>query len=263
MTQNDKVCLVIGAGRGIGGAVGKKFAKHGFHACLVRRSDGKQLKNLVDSIIADGYTSSGFLLNAIETNKIENLIDQIESDIGPIEAAFYNLGAQIGNKCLAETSYKTFERGWRLGTFGLFRLAQTLLPKMVERKKGTIIVTSSTAAVRGNEQQHSHAAAMGGRRMLCQTLNAEFGPKGIHIAHVIVDGAVEAPDTLGKMLGTEAFAKLKIERGGEKNGLLIPEHIANTYMHLYKQHPSTWTHEMDLRSAKDIPWWNTRKSDNW
>ena len=263
MKKDNKVCLVIGAGRGIGGAVGKKFAQNGFHACLVRRSDAEQLKTLVDSIVTEGFDSTGFLLNAIETNKIEDLVEQIESEIGPIDVAVYNLGAQIGNKSLIETSYKTFERGWRLGTFGLFKLAQALLPKMVEREKGTIIVTSSTASVRGNEQQHSHAAAMGGRRMLCQTLNAEFGPKGIHIAHVIIDGAVEAPDTLGKMLGNAAFEKLKAERGGEKNGLLIPEYIADTYMHLFRQHPSTWTHEIDLRSGKDTPWWNTKKSDNW
>ena len=263
MQNNKKVCLVIGAGRGIGGAVGKKFAQKGFHACLVRRSDSTELKNLVDSITADGFNSSGFLLNAILEHKIEELVEHIETEIGPIEAAFYNLGAQIGNRSLQETSYKTFERGWKLGTFGLFRLAHALIPKMVGRKKGTIIVTSSTAAVRGNEQQHSHAAAMGGRRMLCQTLNAEFGPKGIHIAHVIVDGAVEAPDTLGKMLGKEAFDKLKKERGGEKHGLLMPDHIAETYLHLFNQHPSTWTHEIDLRSAKDTPWWNTKKTDNW
>ena len=88
---------------------------------------------------------------------------------------------------------------------------------MVERKKGTIIVTSSTAAVRGNEQQHSHAAAMGGRRMLCQTLNAEFGPKGIHIAHVIVDGAVEAPDTLRENARECGVRKIKSRaRWGKK-----------------------------------------------
>ena len=110
MKKDNKVCLVIGAGRGIGGAVGKKFAQDGFHACLVRRSDGQQLKTLVDSIITDGFDSTGFLLNAIEPNKIEDLVEQIESEIGPINAAFYNLGAQIGNKSLVETSYKTFER---------------------------------------------------------------------------------------------------------------------------------------------------------
>ena len=127
---------------------------------------------------------------------------------------------------------------------------------MVERGKGSILVTSSTAAVRGNAGQHSHAAAMGGRRMLCQSLNAEFAAQGIHVAHIIVDGSVDAPDTLGKMLGAEMFAKLR-ETQGAKDGLLLPEKVAETYFHLAQQHRSVWTHEIDLRCYTDIPWWNS------
>jgi len=92
---------------------------------------------------------------------------------------------------------------------GLYRLASAVCPPMCARGTGTLLVTSATASVRGSAGQHSHAAAMGGRRMLCQTLNAEFAPKGIHVAHVIIDGAVDAPDTLGKMLGPERFQLLR------------------------------------------------------
>ena len=127
---------------------------------------------------------------------------------------------------------------------------------MVAREKGTLIVTSSTAAVRGNGGQHSHAAAMGGRRMLCQTLNAEFSPKNIHVAHVIIDGAVDAPDTLGKMLGPTKFQKLREDIGLENDGLLLPEKVADTYYHIAQQHRSAWAHEIDLRSFSDTPWWN-------
>ena len=127
---------------------------------------------------------------------------------------------------------------------------------MVERGKGSIIVTSATAAVRGNAGQHAHAAAMGARRMLCQSLNAEFGPKGLHIAHVLVDGAVDAPDTLGKMLGEEQFKALRETRGMENDGLILPEKVADTYLHLAQQHRSTWTHELDIRSFTDLAWWN-------
>jgi NAD(P)-dependent dehydrogenase (short-subunit alcohol dehydrogenase family) len=127
---------------------------------------------------------------------------------------------------------------------------------MEARGKGTILVTSSTAAMRGNEGQHSHAAAMGGRRMLCQSLNAEFASKGIHVVHIVIDGAVDAPDTLGKMLGPERFAQLRETRGKEHDGLMLPTQIAETYLHLAKQHRSTWTHELDLRAFSDRPWWN-------
>ena len=92
--------------------------------------------------------------------------------------------------------------------------------------------------------------------MLCQTLNAEMGPKGIHIAHVLIDGAVDAPDTLGKMLGPEQFQALRESRGLEHDGLMLPEKIAETYLHLAQQHRSTWTHEIDLRSFTDLAWWN-------
>ncbi len=165
----------------------------------------------------------------------------------------YNIGAQIGHRALADTPARTFELGWRLGTFGLFRLAQAVLPRMVQRGGGTLIVTSATAAVRGNAGQHSHAAAMGGRRMLCQTLNAEFAPQGIHIAHVLIDGPVDAPDTLGKMLG-DAFEPFKAAKG--EDGLLDPVAVAETYWQLAQQPRSAWTHEIDLRPWSDTPWWN-------
>jgi NAD(P)-dependent dehydrogenase (short-subunit alcohol dehydrogenase family) len=250
------VCLVIGAGAGIGGNVAKRFAMEGYHACLCRRSDQDGLDKMVAQIEEAGGSASGQLLNAIEENTIEDLVTDIETNIGPIEVAVYNLGAQIGNRSLPDTSPKAFEMGWRLGTFGLYRLASAVTPKMVERGKGTILVTSATAAVRGNAGQHSHAAAMGGRRMLCQSLNAEFSSKGIHVAHILIDGAVDAPDTLGKMLGPKAFQKLRETRGMEHDGLMLPERIADTYFHVAQQHRSVWTHEMDLRAFSDLAWWN-------
>jgi len=250
------VCLVIGAGAGIGGNVGKRFAQEGYHAVLCRRSDETGLRDLVASIENEGGSASGYLLNAIEDDSIEARVAAVEANIGAVEVAVYNLGAQIGDRSLANTSYKAFEMGWRLATFGLFRLASTLCPLMQKRGKGTILVTSATAAVRGNAGQHSHAAAMGGRRMLCQTLNAEFAPKGIHVAHILIDGAVDAPDTLGKMLGPEGFQQLRETRGMEHDGLMLPTQIADTYFHLAGQHRSTWTHELDMRSFSDRPWWN-------
>jgi len=250
------VCLVIGAGAGIGGHVGKRFASEGYHAVLCRRSDEEGLQKLVSDIENAGGTASGFLLNASEPDSLEERIAAVEAGIGPIEVVVFNLGAQIGDRALADTSYKAFELGWRLATFGLFRLATAVCPLMEKRAKGTILVTSATAAVRGNKGQHSHAAAMGGRRMLCQTLNAEFAPKGIHVAHILIDGAVDAPDTLGKMLGPENFQKLREARGLEHDGLLVPSEVANTYFHLANQHRSAWTHEIDLRAFSDRPWWN-------
>ncbi len=250
------VCLVIGAGAGIGGTVGKRFAREGYHAVLCRRTDQDGLNTLVQDIESEGGSASGQLLNAVEADGIEDLVAGVEADIGPIEVVVFNLGAQIGNRALADTTYKAFEIGWRMATFALFRVASAVCPLMEERGTGTILVTSATAAVRGNKGQHSHAAAMGGRRLLCQSLNAEFGPKGIHIAHILIDGAVDAPDTLGKMLGPEKFQELRESRGMANDGLMLPEKIADTYYHIAQQHRSTWSHEIDMRSFSDLPWWN-------
>ena len=250
------VCLVVGAGAGIGGTTGKRFAAEGYHSVLCRRSDQEGLNNLVADIQADGNDATGFLFNVTNEGAIETLIATVEKDIGPIEVVIFNLGAQIGDRDLSDTSYKAFERCWHIATFSLFRTASVVCPLMVYRGKGSIIVTSATAAVRGNAGQHAHASAMGGRRMLCQSLSAEFGPKGLHIAHVIIDGAVDAPDTLGKMLGEERFKALRETRGMEHDGLILPEKVADTYLHLAKQHRSTWTHELDIRSFTDLAWWN-------
>jgi len=97
---------------------------------------------------------------------------------------------------------------------------------------------------------------MAGRRVLCQSLNAEYGAKGIHVVHVLIDGAVDAPDTLGRMLGADGFRRLREERGLEKDGLLLPAEIADTYFHLAQQYRSAWTQELDLRPYADKPWWN-------
>ncbi len=249
------VCFVMGAGAGIGGTAGRRFAREGYHAVLCRRSDEDGLNALVAGIHEEGGDASGFLLNAVKDHAIEDQIAHVEEEIGPIEVMIYNLGAQIGDRALADTSYKAFELGWRMATFGLFRTASAVCPRMAERGVGTLIVTSATAAARGNAGQHSHAAAMGGRRMLCQTLNAEFAAKGIHVAHVLVDGSVDAPDTLGKMLGPEQFEALRSTKGAA-DGLILPEQVAETYLHLVRQHRSTWTFELDVRAYSDKAWWN-------
>lgn len=250
-----KVCLVIGAGAGIGGTVGAKFAANGYHAALCRRSDAEGLEKLVSGIQEAGGSASGHMLNAVEDGAIETLVEEVEK-IGPIEVVLFNLGAQIGNRSLEQTALKTFELGWRMACMGLFRVAKAVIPAMEARGSGTLLVTSATSSVRGNAGQHSHAAAMGGRRMLCQTLNAEYASKGIHVAHIIVDGAVDAPDTLGKLLGPELFEKLRDAKGKEKDGLLLPIEMAETYYHIAHQHRSAWTHELDMRAHSDLAWWN-------
>lgn len=254
MTDNRKpVCLVLGAGAGIGGNTAKRFAAGGYHAVLARRSDEEGLARLVAEIEAEGGSATGTLLDAVQDGTIEGLVERVERDIGPIEVCLFNLGAQIGNRPFFDTPHKAFELGWRMTSFALFRLGQAMLPAMVERGRGTLLVTSATSAMRGNAGQHSHAAAIGGRRMLCQTLNAEFAPQGVHVAHIVVDAAVDAPDTLGKLLG-DKFEAYKASKG--EDGVLDPAALAETYWHLAHQPRSCWSFEVDVRPWTDTPWWN-------
>jgi NAD(P)-dependent dehydrogenase (short-subunit alcohol dehydrogenase family) len=128
----QKTCLVIGAGAGIGGTVGKRFAEGGYHAALCRRSDVDGLNGMVEDFKASGLSASGHLLNAVDDGALENVIEEVEA-IGPIDTVLYNLGAQIGNRSLDDTPLKTFELGWRMACFGLFRVAKVLVPLMIER----------------------------------------------------------------------------------------------------------------------------------
>ena len=156
------VCLILGAGSGIGGNTARVFANSGYHVHLCRRSDSKGLDELIKSInIENENMASGEILNLIEDHIFEDLINRVELNYGPIEVCILNLGAQIGTKMLAETTEKQFTLGWKMTQLTLFKLSKVLLPKMTERKKGALIVTSSTASVRGNEGQLSHSAAMG------------------------------------------------------------------------------------------------------
>eukprot|EP00750_Incisomonas_marina_P025197 INCI5346.4.p1 GENE.INCI5346.4~~INCI5346.4.p1 ORF type:complete len:230 (-),score=34.93 INCI5346.4:60-749(-) len=204
------VVLVVGAGRGIGATVAAKFAKEGFTACLVRRSDRARLDESVESIQAQGGEAHGFLLDATKATAVETLVDEIESDIGPISCCVYNLGANMGIRDLADTSSKIFSRALDLGVFGGFLVSSAVLPRMQERGHGSFFFTGATAGMRGNAGHAAHAAGMFARRGFAQSLPHEFWPKGVHVAHVVVDGLVDAPDTVGKVF-PEMFEAAKAE----------------------------------------------------
>ena len=159
------VCLVMGAGAGIGGTVGARFAKGGYHAVLCRRSDREGLDRLVQNIHDDGGDVTGMMLNAVEPDAIEDCIAAVERDIGPVEVLIYNLGAQVGNRSLDETTYKTFELGWRMATFGLFRAAKSVKTVCAQGLRHwpritPILWPSTTRPVRSCRQIHGTALPM-------------------------------------------------------------------------------------------------------
>ena len=241
--MKEKVALIIGAGDATGGAIARRFAREGYTACVTRRSLDK-LQPLLERIRADGGTAHGFASDARREEEVVALVEQIESTIGPIEVLVFNIGANVPCSILEETARKYFKI-WELACLGGFLSGREVAKRMVAREglahKGTIIFTGATAGLRGGANFAAFAGAKHALRALAQSMARELGPRGIHVAHVVVDGAIDTAfirDTF-----PERYA-LK-----EQDGILNPDHIADNYWMLHKQPRDAWTHELDLR-----PW---------
>eukprot|EP00510_Aplanochytrium_minuta_P005276 CAMPEP_0184007352 /NCGR_PEP_ID=MMETSP0954-20121128/1274_1 /TAXON_ID=627963 /ORGANISM="Aplanochytrium sp, Strain PBS07" /LENGTH=253 /DNA_ID=CAMNT_0026286149 /DNA_START=186 /DNA_END=944 /DNA_ORIENTATION=+ len=253
MAAAQKVILVIGAGRGIGATVGARFAKEGYTPCLVRRSNEKILNESVEAIKkVTNNDAHGFLMDATEISQVNELVEKIESTVGPIEVCVYNLGANMGPRDLSNTPPHVFEKAWKLGAWGGFLVSKAVLPRMEERGRGTFLFTGATAGLRGNMGQLAHSGGMFARRGMAMSLAHEFWPKGIHVAHIPVDGLVDAPDTVGKFF-PEMFEKAKSENEAIEN-IVKPVDVAETYWHIHSQSRGCWTFELDLRPWKDTAW---------
>ena len=187
--SDKKVVLVIGAGDATGGAIAKRFAREGYVACVTRRSADK-LQPLVDEIRADGGEAHGFASDARKEEEVAALVEGIERDIGPIEAFVFNIGANVPCSILEETARKYFKI-WEMACFSAFLTAQAVARRMVTRERGTILFTGATAGLRGAAHFAAFAGAKHGVRALAQSMARELGPRNRHVAHVVVDGAID------------------------------------------------------------------------
>ncbi|WP_283181089.1 MULTISPECIES: SDR family oxidoreductase [unclassified Pseudomonas] len=237
--NNKKVVLVVGAGDATGGAIAKRFAREGFVACVTRRSADK-LQPLVDAIKADGGEAHGFACDARKEEDVIALVEQIESQIGPIEAFVFNIGANVPCSILEETARKYFKI-WEMACFSGFLNAREVAKRMAKRQRGTILFTGATAGLRGASGFAAFAGAKHGIRALAQSMARELGPMNIHVAHVVVDGAIDT-DFIRESFPEKYATK-------DQDGILNPEHIAENYWYLHSQPRDAWTFELDLR-----PW---------
>ena len=237
--NNKKVVLVVGAGDATGGAIAKRFAQEGFVACVTRRSADK-LQPLVDAIKADGGEAHGFACDARKEEDVIALVEQIESQIGPIEAFVFNIGANVPCSILEETARKYFKI-WEMACFSGFLNAREVAKRMAKRQRGTILFTGATAGLRGAPGFAAFAGAKHGIRALAQSMARELGPMNIHVAHVVVDGATDT-DFIRESFPEKYATK-------DQDGILNPEHIAENYWYLHSQPRDAWTFELDLR-----PW---------
>jgi NAD(P)-dependent dehydrogenase (short-subunit alcohol dehydrogenase family) len=237
--NNKKVVLVVGAGDATGGAIAKRFAQEGFVACVTRRSADK-LQPLVDAIKAEGGEAHGFACDARKEEDVIALVEQIESQIGPIEAFVFNIGANVPCSILEETARKYFKI-WEMACFSGFLNAREVAKRMAKRQRGTILFTGATAGLRGASGFAAFAGAKHGIRALAQSMARELGPMNIHVAHVVVDGAIDT-DFIRENFPEKYATK-------DQDGILNPEHIAENYWYLHSQPRDAWTFELDLR-----PW---------
>lgn len=237
--SDRKAILVIGAGDATGAAVARRFAREGYVACVTRRSEEK-LAPLVERIRAEGGEAHGFGSDARKEEEMVALVDRIERDIAPIEVAVFNVGANVRFD-VTETTSRIYFKVWEMACFGGFLMGREVARRMLPRGRGTIIFTGATASLRGRAGFSAFAGAKHGLRALAQSMARELGPQGIHVAHPIIDGAIDTD-----FIRT-TFPELYARR--EDGGILDPEHIAEAYWQLHLQPRDAWTHEMDLR-----PW---------
>ena len=231
------VCLVIGAGHATGGAIARRFAREGYTACVTRRTSDK-LAPLVAQIEAVGGIAHGFGSDARKEEEVVALVEKIESTIGPIEVLVFNIGANAAAGIVEETARKYFKI-WEMGCFAGFLNGREVAKRMLTRGRGTILFTGATASVRGSANFAAFAGAKHALRALAQSMARELGPKGIHVAHTIIDGAIDT--AFIRDMFPERYA-LKAQ-----DGILNPDHIADAYWMLHTQPRDTWTHELDLR----------------
>ncbi|MEO9243782.1 SDR family oxidoreductase [Pseudomonas inefficax] len=239
MAEQQKVVLVIGAGDATGGEIAKRFAREGYIACVTRRQADK-LQPLLDEIRAAGGQAHGFGSDARKEDEVAALVETIERDIGPIDAFVFNIGANVPCSILEETPRKYFKI-WEMACFAGFLTAQAVARRMVQRERGTILFTGATAGTRGAAGFAAFAGAKHALRALAQSMARELGPRNIHVAHVVVDGAIDTAFI------RDTFPERYALKG--QDGILDPAHIADSYWFLHAQPRDAWTFELDLR-----PW---------
>ena len=233
------VCCVIGAGDATGSAVARRFAREGYTVCVARRS-AAALQPLVDSIVAQGGQARAFGLDARREEQVSAFFDQVEAEVGPVEVVVFNVGGNVRFPILETTAQKYF-KVWEMCALAGFLVGREAARVMLPRAHGTLLFTGATASLRGGAGFAAFAGGKAALRALAQSMARELGPRGLHVAHVVIDGLIDTT------FAREHFTQRLAEAGPD--GILNPEHIAETYWWLHQQPRDAWTFEMDLRPS--------------
>lgn len=239
-----KAALIVGAGDATGGAIARAFAREGFTACVNRRArNSKQLEALAQSIRKEGHEAKAYPGDARVEDEVVAMVEAIERNVGPIEVAVFNIGANV-NFSVTDTTAQVYRKVWEMAAFAGFLMGREVATRMIGRQSGTIIFTGATASMRGGKGYSAFSGAKAALRMLAQSMARELGPQNIHVAHTIIDGGID----------TDFIRSIRpdFEEAKAADQVLSPDAIAAQYVALHNQHRSAWTHELDLR-----PWTET------
>lgn len=240
--------VVVGAGsrQGIGGALCARFAAAGMHVYAAGRSPDK-LEPLVAEIVKAGGAATAVTADATKAAEVRALFERVAADGRVPDLVAFNAAERNLPKPFLEMTPEFVEQMWRAGCFGGFLVGQEALRRMLPQKCGTLIFTGATASLRGRAKFGGFASAKAALRNLVQAMAREFGPQGIHVAHVVIDGVVDGARASEFGFG---LGKAYLMTRGE-DGALHPDAIAEQYWQLHQQHRSAWTHELDLRPYKE------------
>jgi NAD(P)-dependent dehydrogenase (short-subunit alcohol dehydrogenase family) len=245
MAKKPKALILgVGAERGIGGAASRRFAKEGHHVLVGGRTTEK-IDKVVAAIRKEGGSATAVTVDGTKEDEVVRLFDKAmadDADGSPADLFVFNMGNNAAVD-FREMTAKHFEDSWRVGCFAGFLFGREAMRRLAPLGRGTVVFTGASGSLRGRPKFAAFNATKGGLRLLVQSMAREFGPQGIHVAHVIIDGGIEGDRLLARMPN-------RLEQVGD-NGLLKVDAIVDNYWHLHTQQPSAWTHEIDLRPFKE------------
>lgn len=232
-----KVAAVFGAGPGLGAAVARRFAREGYTVALLARGESG-LREVQADLQKAGGRAEVFPADAGDAGSVSAAFGRVRAELGAPEVLVYNAGTFVMGGIL-ELDPAAFESAWRINCLGGFLSAREVLPGMLERGRGTLLFSGATASLRGGARFAGLAVGKFGLRALAQSLAREFGPRGIHVAHIVIDGQIDTARVRGMAPGRDAAT------------MLAPDAIAESYWQLHQQHPTAWSQELDLRPAME------------
>lgn len=238
--ERTQVALIVGAGPGLGCALARRFGRAEMNVAMAARN-ARRLDTLAVECSGIGHHGRAYECDATDERSVQNLFRRVREEQGVPDVVIYNAGAFV-ERSILDTTAEEFEACWRVGCLGGFLVGRMAARVMVERSEqggpaGTILFTGATASLRGSARFHNLAVGKFGLRALAQSMARELHPRGIHVAHVVIDGRIRLPSVVEEIGGLV------------DDGLLDPAAIAEAYFQLWQQPRSAWTHELDLR-----PW---------